>query len=187
MLNWPDTTLLRGKIDKNVQCHCVKCGLSSTAMLQQPLPIVTTFLNGLLEVLFLPLSYSLCLCLVFPSLPSSLSLSLVLSSCCSLTVFRHNRPAARSPWILPLAAHLFVFGRNVNDSDSGCRVWRLNFASARQSCDGLSLWVSFWLPSQSAQRGWDPGWAAVWDPGHKLFLLSAHFLFALSICQFLGN
>lgn len=32
------------------------------------------------------------------------------------------------------------------------------------------------LPSQSAQRGWDPIWAAVWDPGHKLFLLSAHFL-----------
>lgn len=30
--------------------------------------------------------------------------------------------------------------------------------------------------SRSAQRRWDPGWVEVWDLGHKLFLLSAHFL-----------
>lgn len=35
------------------------------------------------------------------------------------------------------------------------------------------------LPSQSAQRGWDPGW--VWDPGLKLFLLSTHFLFKRTV------
>lgn len=61
--------------------------------------------------------FTLSLPLFVPILPPRLILS---------QPFHHEQPAAGSPSILPLAAHLFVFRRNVNDSDSGCGVWRWN-------------------------------------------------------------
>lgn len=145
--------------------------------------------------LFFPLSSFLCLFLSLTHLPLSLSLSRLLSfppACLIFLLFsqpfHHKQPAACSPWILPLAAHLFVFGRNVNDSDSGCGVWRWNLLKRDRAvmdcesvsvCSSVSEGVLGWhhSPPRVLRGDETPFGAAVWDPGHKLFLLSAHFLF----------
>lgn len=106
------------------------------------------------------------------------------SSCLSsylLSAFSHHgQPAAGS---LPLAAHLFVFRRNVNDSDSGCGVWRWNLLKrdrAVTDCESaqkppVSVGVSGWHHSPPGVHGGGemraPGWVAVWDPWHILFFV----------------
>lgn len=99
-----------------------------------------------------PSSPFLCPFLVF--------LPLVLSP---LSLFHHGQPAAGS---LPLAAHLFVFRRNVNDSDSGCGVWRWNLLKrdrAVTDCESaqtpVSVGVSGWHHSPPrVHRGDESPW-----------------------------
>lgn len=115
-------------------------------------PFITAPLHGWKDdvvppfPLYLPLSFlsfSLtCLTLSFFLLPVPSCFILLLFS----QHFHHSQPAAGSLWILPLAAHLFVFKRNVNDSDSGCRVWRWNLLyrdGAVMDCELVSVCISW--------------------------------------------
>lgn len=134
--------------------------------------------------------FTLSLPLFVPILPPHLILS---------QPFHHDQPAAGSPSILPLAAHLFVFRRNVNDSDSGCGVWRWNLLKRDRAvmdcecaivCLRWVCWGGWHHPPPGVLRGDETpaGWRfGILDTNSFYCLLTSCPGVLLSLSPLLGN